>query len=287
VRKGSLAIVVAALLLASGAQAGGVDLARPTALGAYRGTGSWVSIYDTRAWRSPERVVATLAAHRVRTLYLETSNDRQTVDVVRPDRTARFLDAAHASGIAVVGWYLPSFTNDRRDVRRAVAGARFTSRAGNRFDAFALDVESTRIRSVARRTRRAVAFAAAVRRALSPGYPLGAITPDPVGARYWPRYPFAELARSVDVFLPMAYFTARTSGSAGVRSYTRRNVELIRTLAGNAAFPVHPIGGEAQRAPLREVRAFLIESSRCDTLGASLWEYGQMTRSQWRALSIA
>ena len=284
-RKGSLATVLAALLLASGAQAGGIDVAQTTSLRAYRGTGSWVSIYDTRAWRNPERVVATLAAHRVRTLYLETSNDRQTVDVVHPHRTARFLDAAHAAGIAVVGWYLPSFTNNRRDVRRAVAGARFTTADGNRFDAFALDVESTKIRAIPLRTRRAVAFAAAVRRSLSASYPLGAITPDPVGARYWPRYPFAQLARSVDVFLPMAYFTARTSGAARVGAYSAANIAAIRRLAHDPSFPIHPIGGDTRHATVAELRAFLSASAASGVLGSSLWEYGQTKPSQWALLA--
>src|SRR5512132_1092101 len=82
VRTGSLIVVLAALLLACGAQASGIDLAQPSRAHPFHGTGSWVSIYDTRAWRNPERVIETLSAHHVRTLYLETSNDRQKVDVV-------------------------------------------------------------------------------------------------------------------------------------------------------------------------------------------------------------
>ena len=45
----------------------------------------------------------------MRTIYLETANFKQSRDVVRPDRLSRLLDAAHARGIAVVAWYLPSF----------------------------------------------------------------------------------------------------------------------------------------------------------------------------------
>ena len=284
-RKGSLAALLAALLLAAGAQARGIDLPQAGSLHAYRGSGSWVSIYDGRAWRNPERVIATLAAHRVKTLYLETSNDRQKVDVVHPDRVARFIDAAHASGMAVVGWYLPSFAQPRRDARRAVAGARFRTAAGGGFDAFALDIESTKIRSIPLRTRRAVAFAASVRRSLGSRYPLGAITIDPVGARYWPAYPFARLARSVDVFLPMAYFTARTSGAARVRAYSAANVEAIRTLVHDRTFPIHPIGGETRRATLAELRAFLDAADATGSVGSSLWEYGQTTPAQWSLLA--
>lgn len=284
VRKASIIAVLAALLLASGAQSG-IDPAGSTSLRAYRGSGSWVSIYDTKAWRHPEAVVAKLAAHHVATLYLETGNARQTVDVVRPAVVARFVEAAHAAGIRVVGWYVPSFANSKKDVRRALAGARFQTATGARFDGFALDIESTTIRSIPLRTRRAVAFAAAVHRALPARYPLGAITIDPVGARYWPGYPFAALAPSVRVFLPMAYFTARTSGARHVRAYSAANIEEIRRLVNDAAFPIHPIGGETRHASLAELRAFFAASDACKTLGSSLWEYGQTRPAQWSLLA--
>ena len=284
-RKASLIVLLAALLLASGAQGGGIDPTGSTSLHAYRGSGSWVSIYDTKAWRNPEGVVAKLAAHHVATLYLETGNARQKVDVVRPAVVARFVDAAHAAGIDVVGWYVPSFANNAKDVRRALAGAQFQSDTGSRFDGFALDIESTTIRSIPLRTRRALAFVAAVRESLPARYPLGAITIDPVGARYWPAYPFAALARSVQVFLPMAYFTARTSGAKHVRAYSAANIEQIRRLVGDSTFPIHPIGGETKRASLAELRAFFDASDACDTLGSSLWEYGQTRPSQWALLA--
>ena len=280
--------IVAALLLAlcaGRAEARGVDLPLTQSLRAYHGTGSWVSIYDTAAWKDPAAVARRLAAHHVDTLYLETSNDRQDVDVVHPEVVAQFIEAAHARDIDVVGWYLPSFTNVKRDVRRALAGARFHTATGDGFDAFALDIESTKIRSIPKRTRRAVAFAAAVRRGLPWRYPLGAITMDPVGGRYWPGYPFAQLARSVDVFLPMAYFTARTSGARHVRSYSAANIAAIRQLVANPQYPVHPIGGESQHASLGELRAFFRASETSTTLGASLWEYGQTTPAQWALLA--
>lgn len=275
---------VAAALLLLALVAGRAD-AQSSRLYAYHGTGSWVSIYDGPAFARPENVAARLAAHHVRTLYLETGNDRQHADVTRPDRVARFIEAAHARGIRVVGWYVPGFVNTRRDLRRTVAGATFATPTGQGFDGFALDIEATKVRDIARRTARAVAYAVAVRRALGPRYPLGAITIDPVGARYWPGYPFAELSRSVDVFLPMTYFTARTAGPRRVRAYSTANIAAIRRLAGNPSFPVHPIGGDTHDASLAELRAFLAASSASSTLGASLWEYGRMTSAQWLLLA--
>ena len=282
---------VAALVFTLALCAHVASAARPAsarAVAPFSGTGSWVSIYDTPAWRNPERVVQRLVAHHVHTLYLQTANYRQTVDVVKPARLARFLDAADAAGIDVVGWYLPSLASPSRDQRRALAGARFRTPAGNGFDAFALDIEATKVRSFALRNRRAVSFAASVRRALGPAYPLGAITLAPVGnsPTYWPNYPYRGLAPQVDVVLPMTYFTARADGPANVSRYTAASLGIIRDQIG-ASFPLHPIGGEARHAPLAEVKAFLRTVGSAKTVGTSLWEYGEMTPAQWSALAAA
>jgi hypothetical protein len=277
----ALTLLVAVLL----AFVAGTYASSGRSLAPFRGTGTWVSIYDTPALHHPEAVVRRLQANGIHTLFLETSNDRQRSGVAHPVATGRFLDAAHAAGIEVVGWYLPAFASPRDDVRRALEGARFRSPAGEGFDAFALDIESTRVRSLTLRSDRAVAVARMVRAALPAGLALGAITIDPVGAHYWHGYPFRRLAGSLDVFLPMEYFTARTRGADRVAAYSRANVRLVRDRAGDASFPVHPIGGEARHASLAELRAFL-HASRGE-LGVSLWEYGETSERQLATLAAS
>jgi hypothetical protein len=279
-------IALAAALLAATVSATSSGAGPPRPLAPYSGLGAWVSIYDTAAWRSPERVVQKLVANRVHTLFLQTSNYRQDVDVVRPAKVGRFLDAAHAAGISVVGWYLPSLASPSRDLRRALAGIRLRSAGGNVFDSYALDIEATKVRSFALRNVRALQLAAALRRSVPAGYALGAITIAPIGnsPSYWPDYPYRELAASVDVFLPMAYFTARTHGAAGVSSYTAANLRYIRARVGES-FPIHPIGGETRRATLAELRAFLATIGSCRVLGTSLWEYGETSPAQWPAIA--
>jgi hypothetical protein len=280
VRLAVTAFLLLALLAAAGVQAAG-----NRRLAAYAGTGTWVSIYDHAAWANPEAVIEQLRQQHIHTLYLQTSNARQPTAIRHPAGVSRFLDAAHNSGIRVVGWYLPSFTNNRRDLARIVAGARFESATGSRFHSFAVDVEATDVRHVPLRTRRAVQLVAAVRKSLPQPYVLGVITPDPVGSRYWANYPFRELAGDADVFLPMAYFTARTRGARNVERYSRANIAAVRRLAGNPNFPVHPIGGETRRATLPELRAFLDASAGTGTVGVSFWEYGQTTPAQWALLA--
>jgi hypothetical protein len=279
------AAALLAAMAALAALAAGADGARSTerSLGAFRGTGTWISIYDRTARRHPDEVAARLREYGIDTLFLQTSNDRQRRAVAHPVATARLLDAAHDAGARVVGWYVPGFRSPRRDVEHALAGARFRSPRGDGFDAFALDVESTEVRSLATRSARAVAVARRVRAGLPVGVALGAISIDPAGARYWDGYPFAGLARSVDVFLPMEYFTYRARGAARVGGYSRRDVALVRRLAGDPAFPVHPIGGVARAATLPELRAFLRVNRR--EIGVSLWEYGETSATELALLA--
>src|SRR4051812_29368513 len=278
--RGLLAAALAAVLLAAPGTA-----SHGRSLRAFTGTGTWISIYDGAARHHPERVVARLHASGIHTLFIETSNGRQRRGVAHPVAVARFLDAARSAHIAVVGWYVPSFVSPRADIRKAVEGARFHSPSGAGFAAFALDIESTKIRSLRVRTARAVAVARAVRSGLPHRVALGAITIDPAGGRYWGGYPFSPLASSGDVFMPMEYFTDRTHGVRGVTRYSRANVALVRRLAGDSLFPVHPIGGEAGDASVPELRAFLRASS--GTLGVSLWEYGETSPRQLAALAAS
>ena len=280
-RRGLLAAAVLATLVVGVTRTGATSTRRLTP---FSGTGSWVSLYDTHALRHPRQVVATLREHHIHTLFLETSNDRQHRDVVHPVAIARLLDAAHAAHIAVVGWYLPSFTHPGREEQRALVGARFRSPSGNGFSAFALDIESTAIRSLRVRSARAVEVTHAVRAALPSRMALGAITIDPDGGRYWNGYPFSELARYVNVFLPMEYFTYRTYGVQRVAAYSAANVRLVRKLADDSAFPVAPIGGNVLAAHLPSLRAFLHATAASDTTGVSLWEYGGMSPAKWSLL---
>jgi hypothetical protein len=122
-------VLLAAAALALSSAAGSAPRKVP-AIDVYRGLATWVDIYDTKAWRNPEAAIRGMKARRVRTLFIETANYRQSVDLVRPALMDRFLDGAHALGLKVVAWYLPSFAKPKRDLRRALAAIRFRSSTG-------------------------------------------------------------------------------------------------------------------------------------------------------------
>ena len=231
-----------------------------------------------------------MARDGVRTLYLQTGNYEQSDDLVRKHALGQFVEAAHAAGMRVVAWYLPSFLYPAQDTRRALAAIRFRSAKGERFDSFALDIEASLVRSVPLRTKRLLQLSARLRAAVGGRYRLGAIIPSPVGIRrhpaYWPRFPYRQLSRVYDVFLPMAYATDRhIQGIEATRAYDAADVAIIRTRTGKPHVPIHLIGGIANRMGPRETAGFMRAIADCSPLGFSLYEFPLTSRSSWQALA--
>ena len=113
----------------------------------FAGLGTWVDVYDAPAYRSPDLTAARIAARGVKTVYVETANDRSPVDVVNPKALGLFVDALEARGIRVVAWYLPGFVKPAVDARRARAMLSFRTPNGASFDGVALDIESLRLKN--------------------------------------------------------------------------------------------------------------------------------------------
>ena len=256
----------------------------------YAGLGTWLDIYATPSWVHPRQDVAAMARDGVKTLYLQTGNYEQHVDLVRRNALGQFVDAAHAAGMQVVAWYLPSFVHPAQEARRALAAIRFRSARGERFDSFALDIEAGLVRSVPLRTARLLRLSAQLRAAVGHRYRLGAIIPSPVGIRrhptYWPRFPYRQLASVYNVLLPMAYATDRhIHGIAATRAYDSADIAIIRSRTGRRREPIHLIGGIANRMGARESTGFMRAVADCAPLGYSLYDFPLTTRAAWQALT--
>jgi hypothetical protein len=278
-----VAVVLSALLVTP---ASGASRQRS----AYAGLGTWLDIYATQSWTHPEQEVAAMKRDGVRTLYLQTGNYEQSVDLVRPRRLGRFIDAAHAAGMRVVAWYLPSFLYPAQDTRAALAAIRFRSAEGERFDSFALDIEASLVHSVPLRTQRLLQLSARLRSAVGHRHPLGAIIPSPVGIRrhptYWPGFPYRQLARLYNVFLPMAYATDRhIHGVRATRAYNAADVAIIRARTGKPHVPIHLIGGIANAMGPKETAGFMHAVADCSVLGYSLYAFSVTRQSAWKALA--
>jgi hypothetical protein len=258
----------------------------------FAGVGTWVSIYAGDAvWNNPERHVRRMHERGVNTLYLQTASSSRPLgtNLYRPAKLARFLHAAHARQLRVVAWYLPPLRRVAREHARAMAAINFRTSRGQRFDAFALDIEpSATTPSGPLRNDNLYRLSRRIRASVGGGYNLGAIIPSPEGMefspRFWPRFPYATIGRFYDAVLPMSYHTYRVSGAAATYDYTTDNVAALRDRLG-PDFAIHVIGGDAGRSSRRETAAFVRACSDAGIAGASLWHYGSYGGEDWQEMA--
>ena len=256
----------------------------PMTLQPFRGFGTWVDIYDEKEWDDPEAAVKKMERKGVQTLFLETANYRIKSAMFRPGRVSRFIEKAHNKGIQVVAWYLPDFKNLERDFNRTKAAVRFRSESKQRFDAFALDIESTVVQDIDRRNRRMFRLTRRIRNMNGRGgMKYGAITPDPIGSLYWPNFPYHRVSEKYDLMMPMGYFTFRTSGANGVRNHVEAGIAFLRSKMKYDG-RIHYIGGLAGDATFKETRAYRRVAVEKNTMGGGLYDFGTTRRNQWRTL---
>ena len=255
----------------------------------FGGLGTWIDIYDGPLFATPERTAARIANRGVKVVWVETANDRAPADVMRPAQLGRLVDGLHARGIRVIAWYLPGHVNQALDVRRSLAMLRFRTATGQMFDGVALDIESTRLRNVPLRSRRAVALAQRLRQEAG-DTPLAIVPFNPRGLERrpstWPRFPWAELAATSDAFAPMAYTGGALKGFDATYGYVTRAIRLLRAQTGNPEVPIHVAGGVADRMGAEELAGFVAAvSDDGAVLGVSLYDWQTTRPAAWRALA--
>jgi hypothetical protein len=278
VRRIALLVLTAALaaLLPAVPAAAVTSTGRP-----FAGAGSWVSIFSgDDVWDHPGAVVARMHSEGVHTLFLQTASSSSPVgsQVYRPSRVGRFLSAAHARGMRVVAWYLPPLRDVGREYRRAKAAIDFRTPGGQRFDAFALDIEpSATTPAGTLRNDNLGRLSSRLRTAVGPTYKLGAIVPSPIGLslapKFWPAFPWPTIGRWFDVVLPMSYSSYRVSGAQPTFDYTMGNIAFLRSALGPQA-AIHVIGGNAGDLSAAETAAFVAACNQARVTGASLWHWG-------------
>lgn len=270
------------------------NAARPSVTGglaAYAGFGTWVDVFDwTSQWTNGNPTVGPADADRmaglgVQTLYIQAARVDGPDGVAEPARLNAIIQRAHARGIRVVVWYLPTLTDVNADLTRLLAIA------GLNAEGVAVDIESREVSDPAERSRRLVDLSNRLRAAL-PGRTLGAIVFPPTGMEvinpsYWPGFPWDGIAHDYDVWLPMAYWTGRPPDSGwhdGYR-YVVDNVQRTRNDLHNPAAPVHPIGGIADKATASEVAGMVRGAAATGSIGGSMYDYRTTTPDMWAAMT--
>jgi hypothetical protein len=275
-----------------------VALGRPAAgepsLDAFRSVGAWIDVFDyaprlQNAGAQPRVTpgsVADMAALGVKTLYVQVANPDDAPANQLTDRAElrALLEQAHQHDIAVVPWFLPRLVSPKDDyaTMKQIVKLRVD---GERFDGIGLDLESNEVADVALRNRRTVAFAARVRKLVGSSVPLAAIVYPAVqlevlNTTLWPDFPYQAVNRSVDLWMPMSYYTYRSTES-GLRSpyrYTVDSVDRLRKHIGDQV-PVHIIGGLAEDSTPDDYLDMQRAAQATDALGWSIYDYA--TTGSW------
>jgi len=292
-------VLASVLLLAASSNPAPV---RPAArdLAPYQGLGTWVDAYDfSPQFQAPGRppevtpeMVGGMADRGVRTIFLQAAKDdrRSPGDLVNPELLGAFLAQAHARGMRVVGWYLPTFSDLEADMRRLLAILRFRDH-GHRFDGLGVDIEwRSGIPDPAERNRRLLRLTQRLRDAAGSDALAAIVLPpvllEVVNGGYWPAFPWRALAPLYDVWLPMGYWTFRTSAS-GYRDgycYTEENVRRLRANLALPEAPVHPIGGTDDRSTLADYRGFVRAVDEVGGVGGSIYDWVTTPASAWSVL---
>jgi hypothetical protein len=187
--------------------------------------------------------------------------------------------------MSVVAWYLPSLDDVAADYRPLVGIHRLRV-DGRGFDGIALDMEGTDVPDVTLRNNRLVRLTKRVRALFGPAVPLGAIVYpavqlDVLNLTLWPNFPYRGLAPSVDVWLPMVYFTFRSQDYRDPVKYTTASVDGLRQHLHDAHAAVHVIGGIADASTTDDYRAFVRAAKSTNAVGYSVYDYNTTASSAW------
>lgn len=248
----------------------------------FRRLGTWVDTLDY-ATLDPATAVADMSARGVRTLYLSTARFNSASDFFNETEMAQWLEAAHAAGIKVVGWYVPAYGTMTRDVRRTVAIGDYRSPGGQRFDAIGVDIERYGTEGEvdhATFNTRLVSHLSQVR-ALSPAV-IAAIVPSPFGTdqgNRWEGFPWSSIGPNSEVVVPMALWSFRAGFTASqVHNWVEEQIDRAQALTGRRVHVEGGVIGEGSTpvTPAR-VQAFVTAVMDAGAIGGSQYDYATMT----------
>ena len=296
-RSALLALTVLGTLAITAPSPATAAVAPPTShtdLRSFQGLGTWVDGYDfsrelTASPTFTARTVQFAAANGVKTLYIQGAKQsaKTPYSLLSRDRLGAILLAAHARGIRVVAWYLPTFESPSADFMHLDAMMQFKVN-GQHFDGIGIDIESRKVTSVATRNARLVALSQRVR--ARTWLPLTAIVLPPVLTEivhptYWGgSFPWTSLKPSYDVWIPMGYYTAYTRYPTW-RDAGRSTTEDIRRIKGHlGAVPIHYAGGIADTSTATDFQKFTAAAKAAGALGVSAYDYATTPGWAWSYL---
>jgi hypothetical protein len=262
----------------------------PGNAGQFRGFGAWIDVYDwsNEFTKNKPSVgpndVDRMADLGVQTLYVQAAKQASPNDVVDPQLLRPIINRAHQRGLRVITWYAPTLEDTAKDLRKLLAIADLG------VEGVGVDIESRAVSDPGERSRRLVDLSIALRQHL-PGMPLSAIVMpavqlEVVNPKYWPGFPYREIAPAYDVWMPMSYWTSRTaaSGYRDAYRYTAENIDRLRAQLGQADAAVHPIGGIGDATTTEDIDGFCRAAAERGALGGGIYDYHTTRDEHWEHL---
>ena len=155
------------------------------------------------------------------------------------------------------------------------------SAGGDRLDGWSADIE-TASEGTALSARRAATYLGLVR-VFAGSRPLVA-TVFPPTDHWLTVYPYQAMAPYVDAFAPMVYWSCREPGDAALSALQRLTPLAPVHLIGQA-YDMASENGRVGRPSPAEISRFLDVARRDGAVGASFWDWQEITPSEWGALS--
>ena len=191
------------------------------------------------------------------------------------------VPAAHRAGLAVIGWGFPYLWDPVGDSAWSRAALAWRSSGGDALDGFSADIEGAD-EGVVLSGRRATLYLGLVRQAAR-DRPLVATVFRPNDFR-WASYPYGAIAAYVDAFAPMVYWGCLEPGAAAAQAVARLSTLRPVHVIGQSYNMASEDGRPASPSPA-ETRRFLDVSLRSGAMGASFWDWQEMTDAEWGALT--
>ena len=193
----------------------------------------------------------------------------------------QLLPAAHRERLAVIGWGYPYLYDPEGDARWSRQAFDFRTPDGARLDGFTADLESA-AQGPDVSARRATVYLGELA-ASKDGRPLVATVFTPTDRRVT-TYPYAPMAPYVDALAPMVYWGCTEPGAAAGQALARLRALAPVHVIGQA-YDMAPEGGRAGAPSAAEITRFLDVARRGGAMGASFWDWQEMTGPEWAALA--
>lgn len=256
----------------------------------FRGFGAWIDVYDwSNEFTGNKPAVGVNEVNRmadlgVQTLYVQATHHKSPNRIVDIKLLRPIIDRAHARGMKVISWYLPTLTDTVRDLDRLLA----ISELG--VEGVAVDIESRNVADPTERTNRLIDLSIAYRQR-EPGLPIAAcvmpaVVMEVINPNYWPGFPYQQIAGAYDAWMPMDYWTSRKADSPyrNAYRYTAENIDRLRAQLNRSDLPVHPVGGIGDVSSATDMDDFHRAAVERGSLGGSIYDYRTTRDEHWSIL---